>query len=118
MNKEFKDKLRGTLIVTIGLVVVLVPFSLLIGWNLISLFLFWFVISPGLTIYLPTMVSGNRFHLFESLAGFVIFYAVMVFMIYDHFKTDYFQIMMLSFAINLILVSSICWTSRPRTLAQ
>jgi hypothetical protein len=33
-------------------------------------------------------------------------------------KTDYFQIMILSFAINLILVSLIIWASRPRTILQ
>ena len=118
MNKEFKDKLKGTLIVPIGLAIVLVPFSLLIGWNLVSLFVFWFVIIPGLAIYLPTKFSRNRFHLFESFAGLLIFYALMVFMIYDHFKTDYFQIMILSFAINLMVVSLIIWASRPKTLAQ
>jgi len=118
MDKEFKDKLKGTLIVPIGLSIVLVPFSILVGWNLISLFLFWFVSIPLLSIYLPTTLSGNRNHLFESLVGLVIFYAMMTFMIYDHYQTDYFQIMILSFGINLVLVSVINLTRRTRRLTH
>jgi hypothetical protein len=115
MNKELKDKLKGTLIVPVGLSVVLVPFSILIGWNFATLVLFWFMITPGLAIYLPTIVSLSKNHLFESLAGLIIFYAIMVFMIYDHHKSDYFQVMMVSFVINLILVSLATWIRKRGT---
>jgi len=118
MDKESKDKLKGTLIVPFGLAIVLAPFSILIGWNLMTLILFWLVVIPGLTIYLPTLVSRNKNHLVESLVGLTIFYAIMVFMIYDHYKTDYFQIMILSCVINLILVSVLTWTRRPGTQIQ
>jgi len=115
MDKKSKDKLKGTLIVPIGLTIILVPFSILIGWNLLTLIMFWFVLIPGLTIYLPTKFSRNRNHLIESLLGLIIFYAIMVFMIYDHYKTDYFQIMILSFVINLTLVSIFTLTRRQWT---
>src|SRR5687767_10508899 len=118
MDKESKNKLKGTMIVPVGLAIVLVPFSMLIGWNLVTLILFWFVLTPGLTIYLPTLVSSNKRHLFESLLGLVIFYGLMVFMIYDHYKTDYFQVMIVSCVINVILVSAITWTRRPVAQTQ
>jgi hypothetical protein len=115
LEMESMDKLKETLIVPVGLAIVLVLFSILIGLNLITLTLFWFVITPGLTIYLPTKISNNKNHLFGSLVGLLIFYATIVFMIYDHYKTDYFKIMILSCALNLILVSVITWTRRSRT---
>ena len=118
MDKESKDKLKGTLIVPVGLAIILVPFSMLIGWNLITMILFWLVLTPGLTIYLPTLVSSNKNHLFESIVGLIIFYGTMVFMIYDHYKTDYFHVMILSCLINVILVSAIMWTRRPRIHTQ
>ena len=118
MDKNSKDKLKGTLIVPVGLAIILIPFSMLIGWNLITAILFWLVLTPGLTIYLPKLVSRNKNHLFESLLGLIIFYSIMVFMIYDHYKSDYFQLMIWSCAINLILVSVITWTRRPRTQTQ
>ena len=118
MDKESKDKLKGTMIVPVGLAIILIPFSMLIGWNLMTLILFWFVLTPGLTIYLPTLVSSNKKHLFESLVGLIIFYGLMAFMIYDHYKTDYFQAMIVSCVINVILVSAITWTRRPRTQTQ
>jgi hypothetical protein len=108
--------LKGTFIVPVVLAIVLVPYSLFIGWNLITLLLFWFVIIPALTIYSPTKVSNNKSHLFESLVGLIMFYAFMVFMIYNHYQTDYFQIMMLSCVVNIILISTI--TGFKRVKAQ
>jgi hypothetical protein len=114
MNKESKDKVKGTLIVPVGLAIILIPFSMLIGWNLITLILFWLVLTPGLTIYLPTLASGNKNHLLESLSGLTIFYAIIVFMIYDHYQTDYFQLMIWSCAINFVSVPVITWLRRGR----
>lgn len=113
MPKEFKNKLRGTLLVSLGLAMTLVPFSMLIGWNLLTLILFWFVLTPGLTIYLPATLSNNTNQLFGSLAGLILFYGMMVFMIYDHHKTDYFQIMILSCLIKLVVVTALHWVKRP-----
>jgi len=112
MGKDATDKLKGTLIVPAGLTIVLVPFSLLIGWNLLTLILFWFVITPSLTIYLPTAVSKNKSHFFESSLGLLIFYGLLVFMIYDHYKTDYFQVMIVSCLANFILISVITFTQK------
>lgn len=118
MGKQFKDHLKGTLIVPIGLSFILAPYSLLIGWNLITVFLFWLVLIPALTIYLPTKISKNKDHLLESLAGLLIFYGFMVFMIYDHYKTDYFQVMMASCVVNLILVATIILVKRSKLYIQ
>lgn len=68
---------------------------------------FWFVILPMMTFYLPTKVSKNRTHLVEALSGLMIFYAIMVFMIYDHYQSDFFQLMIVSLLINVGLVTGI-----------
>jgi len=47
-----------------------------------------------------------------------IFYAIMVFMIYDHYKTDLFQIMMVSFVVNTIVVFIISWIKKQRIETQ
>ena len=101
-----------TLIVPIALVVVLAPFSFFVGWNLLTAILFWFFIVPAIALYLPNKVSRNDRHLPETLSGLIIFYGFMVFMIYDHFKTDLFQIMIVSCVVNLVLVSLINWAGR------
>ena len=113
MNKEIKDRLKKTLIVPFMLIVTLIPYSMVIGWNLATLMLFWFIIVPGLTIYFPSFVSRQGSHLLESLLGMIIFYGLMVSMIYDHYQTDYFGIMITSCVINLLLVSVIMWIIRP-----
>ena len=114
MNRNVRDRLKGMLIVPAGLAIVLVPYSLLIGRNLLTVFLFWFVITPTLTIYLPTIISKNKNHFLESLLGLMIFYGLMVFMIYDHYKTDFFRVMIFSCFTNLILIGVITWTQRMR----
>ncbi len=105
MNANAADKLKGTLAVLLGLFCALVPYSLLMGWNLITLLVFWFLITPALAIWLPTLVTRRDGRMFASLAGLLIFYAFMVFMIYDHYKSDYFRMMMVSCVVNLISVA-------------
>ena len=117
MGNDLKDKLKGILIVPVALVITLVPFSILIGWNLMTLILFWLIITPALTIYLPTIISSNKSILIKSVAGLVIFYGIMVFLIFDHYDSDYFKVMILSSVINLIFVSMITWQA-PRTQIQ
>lgn len=111
MNKEF---LKGTFIVVFGFITMLVPYSLLLGWSLITLVLFWFVITPALSLYLPVVISSNKNHLLETLSGLIIIYGFMIFMIYDHYKTDYFQVMVASFFTNIILVTAISLLKKNR----
>ena len=118
MTKGFKDRLIGTLIVPVGLAIVLVPFSLLIGWNAITLLLFWLVLTPWLAIQAPKIVSNKKNHLLESSLGLIIFYGLMVFMIYDHYKSDYFQVMLFSGAFNLIIVAIIARSKTPQVQTQ
>lgn len=107
MEQKFKDQIKGTLIVPLGLAIVLTLFSFIIGWNLATLILFWFLITPSLTLYLHAKVSRGRNHLLESLLGLITFYAIMVFLIYEHYKTDYFQVMIVSGILNLFVVTAI-----------
>ena len=100
-----KEKLKGIFVVPLAITIVLVPFSLLIGWNLATLFLFWFVMIPIMALYLPRRISKNKDHLLESVAGVIIFYSLMVFMIYKQYQTDYFKVMIASLIFNLILVT-------------
>ena len=109
---QLKEKLKRTLIVPIALAVVLAPFSIFVGWNLFTMILFWFFIVPAIAILLPSWPSNNKSQMFDSLVGLIVFYAIMVFMIYDHFMTDYFQIMILSFLTNLVFVYLISWTRK------
>lgn len=106
------------MIVPVGLTFILVPFSLLIGWNLLSMLLFWLVLAPGLAIYFPVLLSGNKNRLFKSVWGLTIFYAIMVFMIYDHYRTDFFKLMIWSGAINLVLVSVIWRVMKQRSQTE
>ena len=113
MEHQLKQKLKGTLVVPVGLFLILIPYSLLLGWNVLTLLGFWFIITPILAIYLPERITNQKDHLFKSMVGLVLFYAIMVFMIYEHYDTDYFKVMMVSLMVNLIVVSVVTW---PRKL--
>jgi len=91
--------------VAITLFIALVPFSILVGWNLITLLLFWFILIPVISIYLPTKIFKNEDWLIQALGGLVLFYGVMVLMIFKHYQTDYFKIMIVSGGVNLVVVA-------------
>lgn len=99
--------MKGTLAVIVGAFLIFAPFSLLMGWNLLTLLLFWFVIVPWIAIFLPAKISRNKGHLTESLAGLILFYAFMVFLIYEHYQSDYFFVMMASCLVNAGVVTVI-----------
>jgi ABC-type transport system involved in cytochrome c biogenesis permease subunit len=44
-------------------------------------------------------------HMYESLAGLTFFYSSMVLMIYRHFDTDYFKVMMIGIIANVVIVA-------------
>jgi cyanate permease len=83
---------------------VVFPFSRLVGWDIGTVVLFWFIITPALALYLPTLTSKRKNTLPESIAGILISYALMVFMIYDHYQTDMFLMIMISCGFNLIVM--------------
>lgn len=104
MNKKLKNHIVSCLTIPIGIAAILVPYSLLVGWNLVTLFLFWFLITPILSVYIPTLISKNKNHFSESISGLLLFYSFMVFMIYKHYQSDFFYVMMVSCVINVILI--------------
>jgi len=116
-KQSTKELSKGALTVVVGILLVLAPFSLIIGWNIVTLLVFWFVMVPWIAMYLPSKVSKSKNHLIESLAGLVIFYSLMVFLIYEQFRSDYFFVMMVSCGVNLIVVSAINLTRKRRAQA-
>jgi len=114
LTRTIADRLRGTAIVPAGLSAALIFFSMVFGWNLGSLLAFWFFVAPFLALYLPVTVSGSENRGFKSSVGLVIFYSFMVFMIYDHYQSDYFRVMMFSFVVNFLVVLLISSWLRAR----
>lgn len=102
--KKLRNRLTGIFVVPIGLAITLILFSLSIGWDPVTLFSFWFLLVPVLTLYLPTLLLRSKNNVFDSLFGLIIFYGLMIWMIYEHYQTDYFQIMIVSLVINIVIV--------------
>ena len=107
MKTESKYKILRILVVPTGLFLTLIPFSIFPGWNLLTAILYWFVITPVLSVVLPRLIKGNNNHLAESSLGLVVFYGFMVFMIYKHHESDYFKTMLASFIFNLFVIGII-----------
>ncbi len=113
MDIKFRT-IRGVFILAITLFIALVPFSFLVGWNLITLLLFWFILIPVISIYLPTKILKNEDRLIQALGGLVLFYGVMVFLIYRQYQTDYFKIMIWSAVANLGVVAGVFLAKKPQ----
>jgi hypothetical protein len=107
MTKTVKTKLLSSFVTAVGIAIVFAPFSILIGWNIFTMVLFWLIIIPILAIYLPRLVWRHHNHVVESIAGISIFYLAIVFMIYKHYKSDYFQMMIVSYFINILIIFAI-----------
>ena len=96
---------RGAFVVVLALFIALIPFSFIMGWNLITLFLFWFILVPAISIYMPAKILKTKDWLIQAFGGMVLFYGVMVLMIFKHYQTDYFKIMIVSGGVNLVVVA-------------
>jgi len=92
---------------TFCLVLIMVPFSFIIGWNLISILIFWFLIVPLVSITVPYIIRANERRQFQSIIGMILFYGIMIFMIYNQSATDYFKLMAVSGVVNLVLLIGI-----------
>lgn len=97
---------------TIGLIMVLIPVSMLLGWNLLNALAFWFGLVPILSYHLPLKVSSSQGHLLKSLVGMLLFYGLMVFMIYDHYQTDLYHVIIASCSVNILVVSGVVLARR------
>ena len=82
--------------------IILIPYSILTGWNMASTVVFWFVLIPLVSYLVPTKVFKSTKPMKESIIGLTIFYALMTFMIYEH--SDFLQLMMVSFVVNLLIL--------------
>lgn len=68
-------------------------------------FLSWFVIIPMLNAVLSNRICGKQNFPLKALTSLTIFYGIMVFMIYKHYQSDFFKLMIASLIFNsLILV--------------
>ncbi|MEP5613315.1 MAG: hypothetical protein ABJP45_13770 [Cyclobacteriaceae bacterium] len=70
------DKIKGILITPVTTFILLIPYSLLLGKDLLTVGLFWFVITLLIAINAPILVSSRKNHLLKSLTGLLVFYAL------------------------------------------
>ena len=64
----------------------------------------WFVIVPLLTAFLSKRISGQEYSAFKSLISLLAVYGIMIFMIYKHYQTDFFKVMIASLVFNALVL--------------
>ena len=109
MKTNILNKIRGSLtfstaFVAISLVGILVPYSLLLGWNLITSLLFWFILVPLISILSSRFYNKISKNWIAAIIGCIVFYLLMVFMIYSHYKTDLFKVMIISSFSSIFII--------------
>ena len=85
------------------LIASLALFSLALGMSLINAILFWFLLVPIITYFTSRLVYKERLKFYHLLANFILFYGFMVFMIYKHYQSDLFHLMLISLAWNIFI---------------
>ena len=109
MISEAIQKLRRNLmvsaiIVTFSLVTILVPYSLILGWNLFTSILFWFVLVPLISILTARFYDNPEKQSLAGIIGCLFFYLVIIFMIYSSYQSDQFKLMIVSIFSSLFFI--------------
>lgn len=107
-----RSTLSLSLIVPTGVFIVLLAYSLLIGWNAGTTLLFWFVVLPiSVYLLLKALRHGNRWH---PLVATTFIYLWTFFMIYKHYASDYFVLVLISFVFNGIIMFLVALSSKSK----
>ena len=72
--------------------------------SLIGTLISFFLIIPTLNVFLSKVISGNKNLALKSLISLFVFYGIMVFMIYKHYQSDFFKVMMMSLGYNTFIL--------------
>ena len=109
MKDNVVQKLRENIIVSVilvslSLLVILIPFSLFIGWNLLTAILFWFILVPIIANQSSRFHSKIKKQLIVAISDCILFYLFMIFMIYYHYKSDFFKLMITSIFSSILMV--------------
>jgi hypothetical protein len=78
----------------------------------IKFFLLWFIIFPGIILYLSAKLLRDKNKMWKSIVSLTIFYSFMVFMIYKHYQSDFFALMMASFVWNFFIMILVMFIER------
>ena len=92
------------LFVTLCLVAGLVPFSLLIGWDLVTGIMFWFFLVPLISWISAKFCMDRTRQIIVGIVGCTFFYLIMIFMIYSHYQTDMFKLIIFSSFTSMTLI--------------
>lgn len=105
--------LRVALIVPGCIFLYVITFSYFFGGNrnLVITLASWFVIIPLMNVFLSKIISGKKNLAYKSLISLLIFYGIMVFMIYEHYQTDFFKIMIASMVFNASVMLLGSWVT-------
>ncbi len=109
MKSEAVKKLRGNLtisviIVTLSLIIILVPYSLFLGWNLFTSILFWFIFVPLISILAARFYNNPEKRLLVGIIGCLFFYFFIIFMIYGSYQSDQFKLMIVSLFSSILMI--------------
>lgn len=104
--------LKVVVVIPLTTVIVLSGYSLLLGWNLITLVIFWFLIVPFVILFLTSWLLKEDHITIKPLVSLIVFYSFLVWMIYKHFESDAFAIMMFSFLYNFLVMCLVMFVQR------
>jgi hypothetical protein len=113
--------LKVVLIIPLCVFLALALCSLLVRYNVITMILYyivsWFVILPGIILYLSSKLLRKEHRVWKAMVSMITFYGFMVFMIYKHYATDFFMLMMISFLWNSGVMITVMLVERDDSIS-
>jgi hypothetical protein len=106
-------------LIPFGVFLVMALYSLLIRWNLTTSILLWFFVVPAVILFLNLGLFKTRNITWKTVASLASLYCITVYMIYDHYQSDAFEIMMFSAGYNFLVMALVMFVQwRDKTSDQ
>lgn len=103
---------KGALVVPVGVLLVFIPYWYFLGKVFPLNLALMFVVIPYVAAWLPRIYREKRNHFWESVSGLILFYLFMVFMIYKHYQSELFLVLMASAVWNILTLTGIGLTMK------
>ncbi|MGC1240152.1 MAG: hypothetical protein WA874_01125 [Chryseosolibacter sp.] len=112
IRRSYRILLTVTIVIPLCVFVVMVPYSLLIGWSLVTASVFWLLVFPAVTLYLCSRFLRDDNSDWMGMIAMASFYLFMALMSHWNNHTDFYTVMTICVIYNMSIMGLILLTGK------
>lgn len=109
-NRVVFTRIKLAILCPLGMLLLFAGYVNLLGFDLLTQLIFWFVVLPYSTIFVSGRITGQKRNVLPSLIPLTLFYGIMIFMSYKH--EDLLYVMLISLVYNNIILGLVAFSNR------